>query len=258
MHFVAIHTRQSPHISHPEARRIIQGQSADTLGEMRNTSDNVHIHTVRLNLPEHRINTLYATLSADEVERADRFLLKRHRVRFISCRGILREILGGYLAVKPSSVTFDYGKYGKPALHSSIHPAEFSFNLSHSGDMAVFAVTRHADVGVDIEHVRTITNIDMIAKRYFTADEYTLVSSCSGEEKLATFFDIWTLKEACLKTTGKGLIGLEQLNNASLPAFRGHFRNFTSARGYSGAIATRDKNSFDQGQPCLQASNGLR
>ena len=87
------------------------------------------VYTARLEPEAARLDLLYELLSAEERERAGRFHFPIHRGHFVACRGMLREILSGYLEIPPAQVRFSYNAYGKPAVQES----GVRFNVSHSG-----------------------------------------------------------------------------------------------------------------------------
>lgn len=91
------------------------------------------------------------------------------------------------------------GENGKPHLKNS----ELFFNLSHSGKIAMCAVS-DKDIGCDVERIK---DIDLkIAKRFFSDEEYAYILSLSDYEKQKdSFFRLWTLKESFMKITGHGL-----------------------------------------------------
>ena len=144
------------------------------------------------------------TLSADERVRAERFYFERDRKRFIVGRGLLRTILGRYLDIKPSRLQFCYQSHGKPVL-AEFGAGKLHFNLSHSQGLALYAVTREQEIGIDIEHVRHIPEADEIVKRFFSARENAVFKALPANQKPQAFFNCWTRKEAYLKAIGDGL-----------------------------------------------------
>src|SRR5688572_21945113 len=110
-------------------------------------------------------------LSPDERDRAERFYFERDRSRFIIGRGLLRTLLGAYLALEPGRIEFRYGAYGKPALNGPVRGKTLQFNLAHSNDMAVFIFSRNRPVGIDVEHIRQMSDEDDFAERFFSLDE---------------------------------------------------------------------------------------
>jgi 4'-phosphopantetheinyl transferase len=165
----------------------------------------IHVWTLLLNLSSDALSTFSATLSAAELERAARFHFELHRNRFIAGRGQLRAVLGAYLERPPGSLGFDYGPQGKPALANGLAEAGLHFNLAHSGDLALLAVTRLEPVGIDLEHVRPLPDAGELVARFFSARENAVYSSLPAAQQPAAFFDLWTRKEAWLKATGDGI-----------------------------------------------------
>lgn len=146
-----------------------------------------------------------ASLSSDEQARAARFLFERDRRRFIICRGILRAILGRLLQIQPAQIRFTYGHHGKPALAELPVTGELHFNLAHSEDLAVFAVSRIRGIGIDVERRRPIDDAESIADRFFSTHESRQLKSLPAQKKQDGFFNLWTRKEAWLKAAGEGL-----------------------------------------------------
>jgi 4'-phosphopantetheinyl transferase len=160
----------------------------------------VDLWRLRLNLPEQCHKLLQRVLNAEEIARADRFHFDRDRRRFVAARAQLRMILGRYLARDPRAITFLYGPHGKPHVDESV-----GFNLTHSEELAVLAVARERQVGVDLEAIRTINDIESIAGRFFSPRENAALLSIPESERTEAFFRCWTLKEAYIKATGEGL-----------------------------------------------------
>jgi len=165
----------------------------------------VHAWRASLDWPGIDVERLSRLLSLDERIRAERFYFERDRKRFVVGRGILRGILGCYLGIEPSCVQFSYGAYGKPALAAASVGETLHFNVSHSDALALYAVTRGREIGVDVERVRPLADADSIAERYFSARENAVFRALPANEKLAAFFNCWTRKEAYAKACGEGL-----------------------------------------------------
>ncbi|GCL38818.1 4'-phosphopantetheinyl transferase superfamily protein [Sphaerospermopsis sp. FACHB-1094] len=174
-------------------------------------SDDVHIWKINLQQSESQIQSFRETLSSDEVARAERFYFPEHRQRFIVGRGSLRTILGSYLGVEPSQLEFDYQQRGKPILAAKFADSGIFFNLSHSQDLGLCGVSYQRLIGVDLEFIRPMSDLENLARRFFLPQEYAVIKLLTPEQKQQVFFRYWTCKEAYLKATGDGLIQLEQI-----------------------------------------------
>jgi 4'-phosphopantetheinyl transferase len=146
-----------------------------------------------------------ATRSADEHARAARFRFPQDRDRFVAARGLLRAILGGYLDLAPETLRFRYGRRGKPSLSPAGAGVELRFNVSHAGDLALVAVTRSREVGIDIERIRADIDLDLLIEASCSPAEIVALNACRPQDRVAAFFTYWTLKEAYLKGVGDGL-----------------------------------------------------
>ena len=150
-------------------------------------------------------STLYELLSTDERERASGFKVADARDSFIVSRGYLRTILGDALAGAPDSLRLDEGGHGKPFLVGAHADSGIEFNVSHSGDLFLYAVSRGRTVGVDIERKKDTLSVEAIAQRYFAPEEARLLLELAPEQRLPGFYRCWTRKEAYLKAKGTGL-----------------------------------------------------
>ena len=144
-----------------------------------------------------------AVLSPDERVRAERFVFAADRNRFVAARAVLRRLLAGYLGTTPPDVRLSYDAYGKPVV--SGYPSAPAFNVSHSHDAAVFAISRAGDVGVDVEALRPLPDAEALAARFFAAREVENLRALAPAERESAFFRGWTRKEAFIKAVGRGL-----------------------------------------------------
>ena len=144
-------------------------------------------------------------LSPDEIDRANRFHFEVHRSHYMNCRASLRSILGRYLHRAPADVRFSYEVNGKPELVDEQNEQRLRFNVSHSSDLALLAVTGTRAIGVDLELVRDQPDCLELAKRYFSQREYQDLLTLNGEARQRAFFACWTRKEAFVKACGAGL-----------------------------------------------------
>ncbi len=142
--------------------------------------------------------------SSEEKSRAERFKFAIHRNRFIVSHGFVRNLLAKYLNVKPEDIEYAKGEQGKPCIFSN-NLVDLQFNLSHTQDIAILAVTRHAAVGIDIEFNDRKTDWQGICKRFFNISEQEALFSLPEAQQANAFFDLWTRKEAYMKVLGTGL-----------------------------------------------------
>jgi 4'-phosphopantetheinyl transferase len=144
-------------------------------------------------------------LSRDEIERASRFHFERHRARYANCRAALRQILGRYLRRPPGEIRFCYEVNGKPELVDEQNEQRLRFNISHSSDLAMLAVSCSRAVGVDVERIRDQLDCLELARRFFSQREYRNLIALPPRQQQRAFFTCWTRKEALVKACGAGL-----------------------------------------------------
>jgi 4'-phosphopantetheinyl transferase len=163
--------------------------------------DAVHVWTVGLDVDEQQRAELADLLSQDEVERAGRYYFERDRRRFVAGRGVLRQLLGGYLDLPAEQLQFDYGERGKP----SVPGVDLSFNVTNSDALALVAVTRGREVGIDVELQRQESGDNGVAEHFFAVREVATLRNLASELRPAAFLRCWTRKEAFIKARGDGL-----------------------------------------------------
>jgi 4'-phosphopantetheinyl transferase len=164
----------------------------------------VHVWRASLDPPAHHVERLQDVLSAPERLRAGQFCSQRDRTRCTVSRGLLRVILGRYLAVPPGQLRLHSGVTGKPALPVS-QARGVEFSVSHSHGLVVYAVTCGRRVGVDIERVRAVAGWAGAPGRVLSPREHAVFQSLPPDQQRAAFFRAWTRKEACAKAWGRGL-----------------------------------------------------
>ncbi len=165
----------------------------------------VHIWKTSLSAPMERAKSLIQSLSKDEHTRADRILCEQRRQRNKIARGYLRRILSVYMKTLPADLVFYYGSHGKPYLYQPDQENKVEFNLSHSENLMVIAISKNNRVGIDLEHIRDISEKNVILNNFFSVQDQQGFSSFSEEDKEFAFFSYWTYKEAYLKALGVGL-----------------------------------------------------
>ena len=166
------------------------------------------VHVWRVDVGERAaIGTVaFETLSEAERARAARFHFEADRRRFVAAHVALRGILASCLDGAPASLAFGEGTHGKPFLEASAHGGSLRFSLSHSGEIALVAVSLAREVGVDVERVRPLDDFEGFVARYLSSHEREALARVPSGERLRAFFETWTLKEAYLKACGDGLL----------------------------------------------------
>lgn len=165
----------------------------------------VHVWRVCLAQPEGRVDALSRLLSTEERVRAGRFVAPDLGAHFAVARGVLRQLLGKYLGVAPRELRFAYGRHGKPGLAEPQGQSRLCFNLSHSHQLALYAVSRGREVGIDVEHPRPGVDVERLARRFFAPQEIDGLLRLPVDRRREGFYNCWTRKEAYLKARGEGI-----------------------------------------------------
>jgi len=168
--------------------------------------DEVHVWYVDLPAWEKESAALLPLLNQEEQGRAARFKFPAPRHQFVIGRAMLRQVLARYLRIEAREVHFRSTTNGKPELsqQSGVND-DLRFNLSHTADAAIIAITRRRQVGVDVERIRMETNALELAERFFSGPEVEWLRSQPTSEQIPAFFTCWTGKEAYIKAHGEGL-----------------------------------------------------
>lgn len=164
----------------------------------------VQIWAINVADPPRSMAALHGLLTAEEQRRADRYHRPADRRRAVVGRGVLRVLLGDSLGRPPAALKFELAEHGKPVLQG-VHGGGVEFNVSHSGDWVLIALSGAPPVGIDVEQIRPIRDLDALAARYFAPDEARTIRSLPAAERTEAFFLCWTRKEAVIKAVGMGL-----------------------------------------------------
>jgi 4'-phosphopantetheinyl transferase len=175
--------------------------------QLASPESTIHVWRISLTQPGHVYKSLTGLLSSAEQERAARFKFDQHHQRFVVAHAALRSILSQYLKTTPLNLQFVNGLNGKPKLAEEFARSDVRFNLSHSFDLALLAVTRGREIGIDVELVKEDYAFDDVAVRFFTAQELAAFRALPVHLQRQGFFKCWTSKEAFLKAKGTGLSG---------------------------------------------------
>jgi 4'-phosphopantetheinyl transferase len=164
-----------------------------------------------------------------EHARAARFRHEDDRLRFVLGRAILRSLLSRMTAIKAASLAFHIGDHGKLSLPGSIR-----FNLSHSGQLVLVGLHKTAEIGVDVEAIRTLPGWPALADTYLTAEERALIDELALQDRETAFLQAWARKEAVAKALGVGL----SLNLSSFAILPSHnaWRVVTAAEPLHGEV----------------------
>ncbi len=217
----------------------------------------IHLWVARLDPPAERVAHLLSFLDPEEKTRAARFRFDLHRRRFTVGRGFQRAVLGAYLGRDPAALRYAYGFKGKPALAPEAGLGNLHFNLSNSEELAILGVVRGREIGVDVEHLRPLSDLEELASRFFSSGESRTLLDLPVELRGEGFFNCWTRKEAYLKAVGEGItaplnrfdVTLVPGEPARMLALEGDeqrasawtFLHLRPAEGYLGAVAIEDQ-----------------
>lgn len=149
----------------------------------------------------------YELLNADEKQKADTFSRAELQQKYINTRGMLRKVLGTYLNMKPQDINIKKAEYGKPFVENS----EVFFNLSHTGNKLVIAVSNVGEIGIDLEQLKARKNLKGLVEKCFSVTEQQSWESLSERQQIIMFYYLWVRKEALVKAIGRGIaMGLDQ------------------------------------------------
>jgi 4'-phosphopantetheinyl transferase len=160
----------------------------------------VHVWRCSLARRPDELARLRDLLATDEHARADRFRFERDRSRYIVGRATLRLLLARYVDIEPEELELGYGEFDKPYLDGGP-----SFNLSHSGAVALYAFAAAGELGIDVELDDADLSREHIAERFFSPAEVSVLRSLPAEAQPRAFLTCWTRKEAFIKARGDGL-----------------------------------------------------
>ncbi|MFB8426343.1 4'-phosphopantetheinyl transferase family protein [Priestia megaterium] len=226
-------------------------------------TNDIHIWTVPIDFIEKDISHYKFILSKDEIRRMESFKTYSLKNEYCFIRANLRKVLSFYLKEPPEQLKFFYNDFGKPYLNNAI-----KFNLSHTNDIAVIAVTKEYELGIDIEFIDEHIDISEVIQVAFSMQEIDLMSGLKGKEKYNMFYRLWTRKEALLKGVGKGLSLSPQLIDASncTKIFTGdnwEILELNVKQGYKSSLAINCNRvpikliflELDKDSPCLSMEN---
>jgi 4'-phosphopantetheinyl transferase len=223
------------------------------IGEIAPASrgDEVRVCIISLDSPPHPIEELHACLTPEECERAARYKIAKPRHQFVTGRGLLRQILGRCLGLRPSEVPITYTGAGKPVLaEGPLH-----FNVTHTDSLALIALGNRP-LGIDLERVRALVAPDALVSRFFSRAEREAYTALPPELQQEGFFRAWVCKESVIKAAGLSVTCLETFDveldprrppsllssrNTALTGSTWKIASWEPVSGYLAAVAVRDQ-----------------
>lgn len=148
--------------------------------------------------------TTYATLlNSKETAKQQRYKFAKDRHDALITRAFIRDLLSYYADIAPQDWQFEKGEKDKPEIINC--PLPLRFNISHTKNLIICAVTLEDDIGCDVENTGRSNDVLAIAERYFSPTESKELFTLPVAQQRNRFFDYWTLKESYIKAWGLGL-----------------------------------------------------
>lgn len=170
------------------------------------SNDEVHVWLIKPQdfVEESELLSRYANLlTPAETIKQQRYKFEKDRHDALITRAFIRDLLSNYADIAPQDWQFEKGEKDKPEVINA--PLPLRFNISHTKNLIICAVTLTDDIGCDVENTTRKNDVLAIAERYFSTSETTELFSLPQEQQRNRFFDYWTLKESYIKAWGLGL-----------------------------------------------------
>jgi 4'-phosphopantetheinyl transferase len=210
----------------------------------------VHVWRAILDQPRDAIARFMRILAPDERAHAEKFHFEADRKRHIIGRGLSRLLLAHCLGRPADELKFEHNEFGKPSLALGLHPP-LQFNVSHSGELVLVALTLGRALGIDVERMQRDVAKEEIAARFFSTNECRALAALAPDLQCAAFFACWTRKEAYLKARGDGLsLPLDQFDVAFVP---GQEPRLIETRHDPAEAGRWTMHAFDPGHGCKAA-----
>ena len=198
--------------------------------------DEIHVWQVRVIDAQVFTEKFWQVLDLAEKRKVLRLRKDEDQTRSILSRGILRNLLGWYLSMEPALIEFSYNPMGKPFLSAG---NGLEFNVAHSGELILFLFAFGQSVGIDVECVCQVPELQDLTRRFFSTREHKFLLSLTDMEQKKAFFKLWTLREAYGKMRGHGL--MDAMKNVDIVSFlseRDHwaFETFAPLPEYAAAV----------------------
>ena len=154
------------------------------------------------------------------VSEAERFLTEDGKAHFKQRRAF-RRYCGAFVLGSPqplSRIVFQETEKGRPYL-PDLPNVRFSFSSCRFGFLGAWSSTH--SIGVDLEDQTRNLEATELAQQFFSQAEAKAVKVVGGLARLRTFYQLWSLKEAALKSIGEGLpFGLDAFEFELTPTLR--------------------------------------
>lgn len=172
---------------------------------MKINQNEIHIYSLNFSEDNSLLEKFNHLLSDDERKKIEQYKFPNDRKRAGETFLYRRLIISNYINTNPRMIAFNKTSFGKPILIEA-NNSGVQFNYSHTEGKFLFALSNNSEIGVDIEFIKALIDIDSLAEKYFSNDELSFYKALSTYElKLIFFYRIWTRKEALLKGIGTGI-----------------------------------------------------
>jgi len=171
----------------------------------QNLDGEIHLWSSLLDQPDDIINYFWTILSNEEKDRIDKFKFKSLRERHTVSKGLLKSFIANYLNIETEEINFVQNEYGKPSLQPELNEVNLQFNVSHSEQLGMFAFTTGKELGIDVELIQEIPNLNQIVDICFSEFEKDWFYKSDPNQQKELFYKVWTGKEAFIKAIGTGL-----------------------------------------------------
>ena len=157
-----------------------------------------------------QLGRFFGWLSPEERAQHGRFRFDQHKHTYLVSHALVRSALSLMTQVDPAKFSFKTNAYGKPFIATPTQHEALHFNLSHTDGLAAVAISRHGELGVDVENKDRQILTQSMVEQFFAPEECLAVEQASEHERSTKMLEFWTLKESYIKAVGMGLsIGLD-------------------------------------------------
>lgn len=175
------------------------------------STENIHVFLLDYNL--YNYDAFFSYLSEEEIERANKLKIEEKKKQFIITRSLLRKLLSNALNKSATEINFSYGENKKPYIEEKYNNKSVEFNISHSCNYGLIAITLETSIGVDIEKINQEIDFESLSNRFFSEKEKLELNHLDDNKKIDAFYRGWVRKESFIKAIGKGIaFGLDRFS----------------------------------------------